>query len=124
AGAEAEEEVAAEAVLQPQEEEPARAEEQGSPSQDQEGYREEGGVPERVANLQVQDDDLVAPDRAVHVDRDPVVQDLAVKEDRGAVAAAATGPEGPEDRGLGGQDEVEGSLEGSLEGDEDAVQGK
>ncbi|KIH56775.1 hypothetical protein ANCDUO_13040 [Ancylostoma duodenale] len=59
-------------------------------------------------------------DRAVHADPDPDVQDLAVEEDPGAVVAAAAGPEGPEGRGLGDQDEVEGSLE---EG-EDAVQGK
>ncbi|KIH65100.1 hypothetical protein ANCDUO_04577, partial [Ancylostoma duodenale] len=104
----------------PQEEEPARAEERGSLSQDQEGYRKQEGVPEGVANLQVLNDDLVAPDRAVYAGQDPDVQDLAVQEDREAVVAAAAGPEGPEDRGPLDQGEVEGSLEG----DEDAVQGK
>ncbi|EPB78342.1 hypothetical protein ANCCEY_02572 [Ancylostoma ceylanicum] len=100
AGAEVEEEVAAEAALQP-EEEPARAEEEGSPSRDREEPREGEDVPDVVANPQVWDDH-VAPDRAVHVDHDPDVQDRVVQEDREAAVAVAAGRD---DRGLGSKDD-------------------
>ncbi|EPB71857.1 hypothetical protein ANCCEY_09048 [Ancylostoma ceylanicum] len=109
AGAEVEEEVAAEAALQPEEEEPARAEKEGNPSRDREEHREGEDVPDVVANPQVWDDH-VAPDRAVHVDHDPDIQDRVVQEDREAAVVVAAGRD---DRGLGRarQGEVEGRQE-------------